>query len=275
MIIKTAAYFLADSIVRKRTWSLTPSRWAVYRLRYKRRHSPGVVTMSGDPIEYVDSASCFSAWSAIFEEHAYRFPAPDHAPLILDLGANIGVAVRYFKAKYPEADVIAYEADPGISEVLRRNCEHLPGVVVHGLAVGGEAGQAVFSISGDDAGRLDNPETAATGGRATVEVVSLASILDSVDREVDLLKIDIEGAEVEAVLGAIDQLGRVRRMFIEYHSEVDSPQRLHELLAVLAEAGFRYCLQDDGRVDSPLMGFPVTHGYDCRTRLYALRDGQE
>lgn len=96
------------------------------------------------------------------------------------------------------------------------------------------------------------------------------------DDEVDFLKIDIEGAELDVISGS-KKLNRVKQMFIEYHSFIDAPQELSRLLSMLENSGFRYYTD---RVYSPQASyFQITsnQGMDLQLRIFATRpmDPQE
>jgi hypothetical protein len=110
-----------------------------------------------------------------------------------------------------------------------------------------------FFREGADAGRLQQP--LADGTRCTVLTVRLR---DYITQRVDLLKLDVEGAETDVVLDIADRLVDVRRVFVEYHSFAGQPQRLHELVGVLHASGFRQ---------------PLNLGMDLQLNIFAYRDG--
>ena len=57
----------------------------------------------------------------IFARQQYYFRAETESPLILDCGANLGMASLYFKWLYPKARVRAFEPDPSTFELLKQN----------------------------------------------------------------------------------------------------------------------------------------------------------
>jgi hypothetical protein len=87
----------------------------------------------------------------------------------------------------------------------------------------------------------------------TSRVVEAALLSDHIDRQVDFLKIDIEGDELAVVrdLANSDKLRHVSQMMIEYHHHV-RPQtdEFSVLLRLLEDAGFGY--QCQARLDRPL-----------------------
>ena len=110
---------------------------------------------------------------------------------IADLGANTGIAVRFFAALYPSARIVAAEPDPGNAARLRANVRALHGVDVAEVAVAPERGTAPFFIAAE--GWASSLTAQASSRQVEVSCVRLADLLDGA--KVDLLKVDIEGAE--------------------------------------------------------------------------------
>jgi len=84
------------------------------------RFTPGSTNLIKPNIEYVDSASLLSAYREIFKKGIYDFKC-DRNPRIIDCGANIGLAIIYWKRKFPDAEIIGFEPDPEIFRVLKKN----------------------------------------------------------------------------------------------------------------------------------------------------------
>jgi hypothetical protein len=88
---------------------------------------------------------------------------------------------------------------------------------------------------------------------------------------VDLLKLDIEGAETQVLREAQHRLDRVERIFVEYHSLVDKPQNLPELLGVLAASEFRFFATGSERRVRPFHGVPADRGIDLQLNIFAIK----
>jgi FkbM family methyltransferase len=236
-------------------------------LRRLPRFEVHTVQLLGKPFQIADSISFYASYREIFINEIYRFHSPHSAPLIVDCGANCGVSVIYFKSLFPEAKIIAVEADPEIFALLKWN------VASHGLtnvtlinqaiAVGTE--QVTFHREGADAGRIHHLSSAKE--RITVRAISLDQLLAE---PVDLLKVDIEGAETDALL-ACQRLNTVSQLMVEYHSFADAPQSLHEVLDRLAGAGFRYYAQTQFCPDRPLVDDTSHLGMDLQLNIFAKR----
>lgn len=124
---------------------------------------------------------------------------------VVDVGAHIGyytlLAARLVGAG---GKVYAFEPDPGYHELLRKNIETNgfgSSVETYRIAVGAGEGEATFFLSESTSGSLFRVR-GATGETATVPLTSLDAFFSSRDwPRVDLLKVDIEGAEVLALSG--------------------------------------------------------------------------
>jgi FkbM family methyltransferase len=145
---------------------------------------------------------------------------------ILDLGAHVGASVLFFRSRWPEAEIVAVEASPRLAGILERNVRGL-GVEVRHEAVAAEPGYIGF-LEGE------RSWTGTTAGASESTVLVPAVTLDQLlDEPVDLLKIDIEGAEFE-VLEAATRLERVGAIVGEAHALPDAPDTRRLLTALCA-----------------------------------------
>ena len=121
------------------------------------------------------------------------FKTSEAVPVILDCGANIGYTALWYKRLYPAAQVVAFEPDPVFAPMLRRNLARngAGDVTVVAAAAWTADGDAAWLTQDVDGSRLAD---AGATGATTVATVDLARILRDFAR-IDLLKIDIEGAE--------------------------------------------------------------------------------
>lgn len=233
------------------------------------RFVPGSLKLHGKKFRFPDAASFLSAYREIFVERIYAFPSDDGAPGILDLGANIGLSVLYFKQLFPAAKITAYEADPEIFAYLEGNIREsgCTGVELINKAAWHEDARLRFHSEGADGGRVASGDG---GGVVEVQAVNLAHVLRG--RSFRFVKMDIEGAE-ESVLPACGScLDGVRFIFVEYHSPVGRRQGLDRILAVLADAGFRVSLQNVSSPRSPFMGVGEQGGFDLQVNIFGWRE---
>lgn len=186
-------------------------------------------------------------FSNVFLRQEYYFETNSPAPFIVDCGGNIGMATLYFKWLYPAAEVITFEPDPVIFELLRTNIGRngVSGVQLENAALFETEGPLDFFVDRTAAGGLINSVNPLRGEseKLTVPGVRLSTYLD---REVDFLKIDVEGAE-HAVMRELESSGAlsgVKRMVMEYHHHIAAGEdRLGDMLGILERAGFGYQLE--------------------------------
>ena len=179
----------------------------------------------------------------LFVKEEYDVALPTTTPLIVDCGANIGLAMVYFKVRYPGARVICFEPNPAscelIDEHIREN--NLRDVTVQRAACGAAPGEASFFINSTDSilSSFDRERA-----QAEVEIkVPVVRLSESIRGPVDLLKMDVEGAEW-AILGDLSESGKlplIKAMIIEYHHQISGrPAALSRFLRMIEDAGFRY-----------------------------------
>lgn len=182
----------------------------------------------------------------IFVRSEYYFKAETSAPIIVDCGSNIGFSVLFLKFLYPDSTVYAFEPDPTTFTLLKRNIKAngLKKVVLYNAAVGERDGTTNFYVD-DLAGNMTMSlvKERLEGKAIKVKVMSLSKFAQ--DKNIDFMKMDIEGYEQEVLrdLAKTQSLDRFKEMTIEYHHLIDDrPLGLAELLQSLENGGFRYKL---------------------------------
>lgn len=149
---------------------------------------------------------------------------------IIDLGANIGVATLYFAEKFPHARIFSVEPESSNFAMLRRNAHKLERkgrCVLLQAAVWSEDSK----LGALDPGAGHNAFVFGEKSDGEVRGLSMMSILERSGFEtVDLLKVDIEGAEVELFRGRLDWLPRVRVLAVEFHGDARKKSRFDEIM---------------------------------------------
>lgn len=170
-----------------------------------------------------------------FTSAAYTIPAKwlGRVATVVDLGANVGLTTLFFAQSFPDATYVCVEPSPANAAVLRRNVAWLGArAEVIEAAVSGHSGQVAF----DDNRPSYDGHIASPGqtGRM-VRCCTLDEIVAScgLDR-IDLLKIDIEGAEREVLRRNPACLSNVGIIIIELHGDYS----LSDLENDLAPLGF-------------------------------------
>jgi FkbM family methyltransferase len=197
------AYLLA----RRRTPCLvTPDTGGGWRHRYRQ----GVI-VSPTPV----GPSWKNADRATVDVFLYKY-SPQEGDVVFDIGAGWGTeAPTLSRLVGPTGRVVAVEAHPWTCDLLRRTvaANRLENVTVVQAAVSDQPGELNIS----DLESISNTVMDGTAGHV-VEAVTLDDLAKrcGVDR-IDLLKMNIEGAERLAVCGMSEIAPRVRHVVISCH----------------------------------------------------------
>lgn len=159
------------------------------------------------------------------------------APVVIDVGANIGQFSSAVLLFAPRATVLAIEPDPVVHARLAANLSGASGVTTSCSAAGavravlplGRAALAVMSTL-----RQDGLSGYDIVGSVDVQVERL-DVLTEGFPAVNLLKIDVEGFEIEALLGAPELLKRTRFLLIELGLGRDPSRPNLDVLAALRD----------------------------------------
>ena len=206
------------------------------------RYCPGTIRLMGYRLQYADLVTLCPQWHDLFVRQHLAFKASGTAPRILDCGANIGLATLYFKSLYPGARITSYEADPDICEMLRENLRNngASDVEVIPAAVWTADGDVSFYCEGADSGTIEQFASGVQGTMQHVPSIRLRDVL--LQENIDLLKLDIESAEVAVLDDCRDALQNTSAIVMDLH-EFDRDRRTTTaVLELLGEAGFRYSL---------------------------------
>jgi FkbM family methyltransferase len=142
---------------------------------------------------------------------------------LIDLGANIGLASRFFAYSYPECRIFAIEPltenfcqmERNLRPLLRSGRCHAKRAAAWGsnsnlMLAPVPLGNAFDSV------HVASPSLSERG--ESVDGYTMSALLEqSGFPHVDILKIDIEGAETELFKGNLQWLGRVKTIAIEFH----------------------------------------------------------
>jgi FkbM family methyltransferase len=177
----------------------------------------------GHDIEFECPDSVASRWTnvPILQGRTYPFmPYVDDVRIVFDVGANCGAASVHFARHYPAAAIHAFEPGREARSYLERNVAALPNVAVHPFGLYSDDRQARLYRGDGDLGKasvlrrdvnLDESEPVdlrAGGAWAATQGIE----------RIDILKVDVEGCEVEALEGLAGLLPRVKVLFVEYDS---------------------------------------------------------
>jgi len=204
------------------------------------RRKPGMFMAGTRAIRYADLHSFYHQIRQIFGQRLYNFRCANPAPVILDCGAHIGLASLFFKERFPAARITAFEADADLADMCRTNFAafDMPDIEVVHAAVWTHGDGVSFAQTNDDAGHVANEADA-----AAVKVPSIR-LHSRLDQPIDLLKLDVEGAEFALIEDCGERLRNVGHIVMEVHAMEDTQAKIGHMLARLEDTGFKYVLGD-------------------------------
>jgi FkbM family methyltransferase len=136
---------------------------------------------------------------------------------IIDAGAHIGCAALFFASSFPRANIAAIEPDPGNYQVLMRNTRGNQRIRAIHAAVWHRLEPVTIANEQDDpcAFQIKSANDQCTA----IQGLTVSAIIRECGFEkIDLLKLDIEGAEREIFgTGDLDWMNRTRAIIIELH----------------------------------------------------------
>lgn len=245
-------------------------RFELQRLQSCPRDESGVADLSTGRFYFRDAMTFCWEYNSIFLDRCYDFPCIYESPLVIDCGANIGIASRYWLSVYPKARVISIEPDELNFKHLERNLaqfSHQSRCI--NAAIWKESGKVSFSPIGSETGFVSQLNS--SNREVPASVVHAIKLSELLTERVEFLKIDIEGAECDVITEADSALQNVKRLWIEYHSLLSGGQRLGQLLEVLENNGFRYHIVTESWSRRPFERVEAEYGMDQRLNIWATR----
>lgn len=173
----------------------------------------------GDVSARVGNISELWAIWQIFVREEYACVAEVAPDVILDLGANIGIAALYFHAVCPQARIVSVEALPETYALLARNTARLDGVrAVHAAVTDAVGTVTIYSGATTLASSLTS--AADLPHAHTVPATTLERLAEEVGYgAADFVKLDVEGAEAQVIRASAPSLAEARAIVFEFHHE--------------------------------------------------------
>jgi FkbM family methyltransferase len=242
-----------------------------FKIKYYKHLPAGKIkthVLFGKPLYFTDSIQLVNGLEEIFIEEMYRQELKTN-PYIIDCGANIGLSVIYMKRQYPNAEIIAFEPDETNFRLLSKNIAsfEFSNIDFRKEAIWIENTMLQFSSQGTMTSKI---ELEARFGTIDVKAVRLKDLLN---REVDFLKIDIEGAEYKVLCDIADKLYHVKNMFLEYHGTFAQNKELTAMFEMISSAGFNYYIKEAAALfDYPFQRTKKSAiGYDVQLNIFCFR----
>jgi FkbM family methyltransferase len=214
-----------------------------------KKQSPAKIKLFGFEIEDYNYRLLDYLVKEVFVSFDYNFKTDNPSPVIVDCGANVGMASLFFKWIYPNAKIYAFEPQPKTFGYLKNNIEKngLKDIQIFNLALSNENGKIDFYI--DDSANLMGSilESRVSGTKVEVECRKLSDI---VKEPIDLLKVDVEGAETlimsDIIQNNLLNKKQIKQILMEYHHKIPNQKsNFGHFLIPFEKANYEYQLKTD------------------------------
>ena len=192
---------------------------------YLRSLNLQIIDVFGLPFSYRGETSDEVVGNEILEEGKYVLPMEDFQPkVIIDCGSNIGYSTLYFANTYPDAQIYAIEPEKINFKFLQYNTIFYDNIHLINSAVWGK--ESFVRLESTELGEMGymTVETGEDDPNAFKATTIGKLIYENGINEIDLLKIDVEGAEKEifGAEGVDDWLSKVKVLSLVIHDELKS-----------------------------------------------------
>ena len=171
------------------------------------------------PILLRRHTSDVAAFEQVFIDREYDLPIGDMRPkFIIDGGANVGCASVFFAQKFPQASIWAFEPENSNYDILEQNGKRFDNITAMKAAIWSSDTDVEIQNPSDEKWAF-RVQQASIDGSSRVQALSIPSILKMAGEDrVDILKLDIEGAERDLFDESSAQwIERVGVIIIELH----------------------------------------------------------
>lgn len=210
----------------------------------KTGHGEAIQKMFGFNVTGSSYRELLYLFREIFLEHQYSFESQKASPAIIDCGANVGMAILYFKKFYPESKIMAFEANPVTFNYLKKNiiANNLANVEIFNLALSDKQGTISFFVDDQNSliSSLDPNRYGNNRKKVTINCDKLSNFIQG--NTFDLAKIDVEGAEFQIMDDLMESkaIQKIEQFIVEYHHNMNETAYLSKFLECFESSGFRY-----------------------------------
>jgi FkbM family methyltransferase len=224
--------------------ALAETRWSPTELTFRMRNGYTVVSPNADGARF----PLYEVFADDGYDLQHLVAGVDSDATILDVGGQIGSFSLAIVSALPHAQIHVYEASPTSAAYVTRNmvANNLQDrVTVHAKAMAGEKGSFTFVDSGTASGHNGLTAPDGLGQEVTVDCVTFDDAVAAAGGSVQLVKMDVEGAEYDIILRSNPaSWGDVRKVVMEYHPVPG--HSLEELVTFFASVGITPTSHDPG-----------------------------
>ena len=157
------------------------------------------------------------------------------------------MASLFFKRRFPAARITAYEADPVLFAILNANLVTNGAADVEAVhaALWTANGRVAFHAEGSDSGMIGALSGAVAGTAVDVPSLRLRDVIaNEAGGRIDLLKLDVEGAEDAVLADCEPVLAGVSAIVMDLHEFDPSHRQAPRVLELLTRNGFTYAVDE-------------------------------
>ena len=157
----------------------------------------------------------------MYEQYNYEYPANFNPKVILDCGANIGLAAIYFANRYPDARIIAVEPEFSNFQILKLNAKGYPNITCLQNGIWDKsANLEVVDIGAGKWGFIT--KEVEVKNEFTIQAIAINDIMDKNNVPYfDIVKMDIEGSEKQVFSSNYEKwLSKTKMIIIEFHDKM-------------------------------------------------------
>jgi FkbM family methyltransferase len=195
-------------------WATISRRQPLCRVQFPGMRHPATVRIRTTDV---------SVLRQVLLERQYDVGLPFVPRYIIDAGANIGLAAVFFANKYPTATIVAVEPDESNFRILSRNVRPYPRIYPLRGALWRQDGELMLIDPGSGHHGFQTVDTGRASERSQppVPAFTVASVMKGMNwLRVDLLKVDIEGAEKEVFEACDSWIDSIGACMIELHESI-------------------------------------------------------
>jgi FkbM family methyltransferase len=196
-----------------------------------------------------------AAFEHVFINDEYGFSLAQEPSIIVDAGANVGMSSAYFSLRYPAARIIAIEPEPTNFELLKKNAKLFPKVFPINAALWSHEGSVCIQDAGG--GNWGMRVADSISSDLSIRCTTMSSLLKEFDiGQIDLLKVDVEGAECEIFADSSSWISHVGVICAELHDRFRPGcsqifERATSEFRLRWRRGELHCVAREGRISAP------------------------
>ncbi|MCF7800314.1 FkbM family methyltransferase [Candidatus Babeliales bacterium] len=159
-----------------------------------------------------------NVFKQIFVLRDCKLPVKINPKLIIDAGAYVGYSSIYFASKYPQAKIISIEPDKANFKILEKNTKNFKNISLVNAGIW-PSNENLKLVSSRDGFWATKTKKAKSGENYDIKGTTINQILKNFNYDkIDILKIDIEGAEKELFSKNYNSwLNKINIIIIELH----------------------------------------------------------